>query len=272
MFSQLVFGKKGEPVILEVFLDRSIYEKFRVYTVQNCLEESDAVARVLERGMVNYWLHIFKQMKTSYLQLKELLEEYKKDNELLSGLQRENERLKDILQKKLGGSEMKIRRKLPIDEGDQRRRNYLISALEAVERSKKVQLKVSIPYEVAERLRQFLKEKGILESQGIPLLIQYGLSEESGEELERLKNEMSVEAAQKLWGEYAVMRFKAYEYFMGNKALVMRLSSILQENGMLKRRLKTEGLEKLIPKNEWGGWNNSIVDTYYQKYVFGGSL
>ena len=103
MFSRLIFGKKGEPVTLEVFLDHSIYEKFRAYMVQNCLEESNAVVKVLERGMANYWLHEFKQMKTSYLQLKKLLEGYKKDNELLNALRIENKRLRDILENDLKG-------------------------------------------------------------------------------------------------------------------------------------------------------------------------
>ncbi|MEM3579050.1 MAG: hypothetical protein QXL54_02355 [Candidatus Bathyarchaeia archaeon] len=164
---------------------------------------------------------------------------------------------------------MKIKRNRPSDEERQRRRNDLISALEAIESREKVRLKVVIPYEAAEKLRWFLKEKGILEGQGIPLLIQYGLSSESEEELEKLKNEMKSKTAQKLWGEYAIMKFKAYEYFMENKAMVMRLSSMLQENRMLKRRVKTEGLQKLIPKNEWDGWDDSTVDAYYQKYVFG---
>lgn len=164
---------------------------------------------------------------------------------------------------------MKIKRNRPSNEERQRRRNDLISALEAIESREKVRLKVVIPYEAAEKLRWFLKEKGILEGQGIPLLIQYGLSSESEEELEKLKNEMKSKTAQKLWGEYAIMKFKAYEYFMENKAMVMRLSSMLQENRMLKRRVKTEGLQKLIPKNEWDGWDDSTVDAYYQKYVFG---
>lgn len=109
----------------------------------------------------------------------------------------------------------------------------------------------------------------MLESHGIPLLIQYGLSNESEEELERLKNEMRSKAAQKLWGEYAVMKFKAYEYFMENRAMVMGLSNMLQENRMLKRRLEMKGLQKPIPRDEWDGWYDSIVDAYYQKYIFG---
>lgn len=163
---------------------------------------------------------------------------------------------------------MKIKRNRPSIEELQKRRNDLISALEAVESREKVRLKVAIPYETAEKLRHFLEEKGILESQGIPLLIQYGLSSESEEELEMLKNEMKTDTAHKLWGEYAVIKFKAYEYFMENRAMVIMLPSMLQENKMLKRRLKIKRLQKLIPKDEWDSWNNSIVDAYYQKYVF----
>jgi len=146
--------------------------------------------------------------------------------------------------------------------------NDLISALEAIESREKVHIKVAIPYEAAEKLSHFLKEKGIPESQGIPLLIQYGLSSESEEKLESLKNEMKSKAAQNLWGKYAVMKFRAYEYFMENKAMVMRLPNILNENKSLKRRLKTKGLRKLIPKDEWDNWNKLRIDNFYRKYIF----
>jgi hypothetical protein len=99
MFSRLVFGKKGEPAVLEAFLDKSTYELFRDYVMKNRLSESDAVVKILERGMANYWLFEFKQMKTSYMRIKKLFVELKKDNELLKAMQMENERLKDILEK-----------------------------------------------------------------------------------------------------------------------------------------------------------------------------
>jgi hypothetical protein len=38
-------------------------------------------------------------MKTSYMRIKKLFVELKKDNELLKAMQMENERLKDILEK-----------------------------------------------------------------------------------------------------------------------------------------------------------------------------
>jgi hypothetical protein len=37
MFSQLVFGGKGEPTVLEAFLDKSIYEGFSDYVMKNYL-------------------------------------------------------------------------------------------------------------------------------------------------------------------------------------------------------------------------------------------
>jgi hypothetical protein len=99
MFSRLVFGKKGEPAVLETSLDKSTYERFRDYVMKNRLSKSDAVVKILERGMANYWLFEFKQMKASYMHIKKLFEELKKVNELLKAMQMENEQLKSILEK-----------------------------------------------------------------------------------------------------------------------------------------------------------------------------
>jgi hypothetical protein len=100
MFSRLVFGKKGEPAVLETFLDKSTYERFRDYVIKNHLSESEAVVKILERGMANYWLFEFKQVKANYMHIKKLFEEFKKDNKLLKAIQVENEQLKNILEKK----------------------------------------------------------------------------------------------------------------------------------------------------------------------------
>jgi uncharacterized membrane protein YiaA len=54
MFSRLVFSKKGEPAVLEAFLDKSTYERFRDYVMKNRLSESDAVVRIWSVG----WLII----------------------------------------------------------------------------------------------------------------------------------------------------------------------------------------------------------------------
>jgi cell shape-determining protein MreC len=98
MFSRLIFRKKGESAILEAFLDNSTYERFKAYVAANSLNESNAMVKILERGMANFWAHEFKQMKTSYLHIKKLFEEFKRDNELLNALQKENEQLKSTLE------------------------------------------------------------------------------------------------------------------------------------------------------------------------------
>jgi hypothetical protein len=99
MFSRLVFGRKGEPAVLEAFLDKSTYEGFRNYVMKNNFSESEAIVKILELGMANYWLFEFKQTKASYMHIKKLFEGFKKDNELLKAMQMENERLKNILEK-----------------------------------------------------------------------------------------------------------------------------------------------------------------------------
>ncbi|WEU39815.1 MAG: hypothetical protein OdinLCB4_004915 [Candidatus Odinarchaeum yellowstonii] len=99
MLNRIVFGKRGEPAVLDVFLDKSAYERFRDFVMKNHLSESDAIAKILERGMANYWLIEFKLMKESCMRLKKLFSEYKKDNELLRTIQIENEQLKNILKK-----------------------------------------------------------------------------------------------------------------------------------------------------------------------------
>jgi hypothetical protein len=98
MFSRIVFNKKGEPAIIDVFLDHPTYEKFKKYMIENDLDESSTLVKILKRGMTNYWLQEFKQMKESYLHMKKLFTEYKKDNEILKALQEENEQLRKILE------------------------------------------------------------------------------------------------------------------------------------------------------------------------------
>lgn len=141
----------------------------------------------------------------------------------------------------------------------------LITALEEIG---KVHLKVTISHEVAVKLDQFLKEKGLWKSHGFSMLIQYGLSEENEEELERLKLEMQSKRGRELWGEYCIMKFRAYEYFMENKAITMKLRFLLSENRLLKKKLENEGLQSYLSKNEWDSWNEAVIDNYYRKYVF----
>jgi len=153
------------------------------------------------------------------------------------------------------------------EQVSQRRHVDLITALEAIERREKARLKVAIPHEVAEKLEQFLKEKGLPERQGIPLLIEYGLSDESEEELEKLKTEKQSQMGH-LWGSHAIMKFKAYEYFMENNAIIMRLPFLLSKNRSLKLRLEKEGLQSCVSQDELDSWDESKVNEFYCKYVF----
>jgi len=149
----------------------------------------------------------------------------------------------------------------------QRRRADLITALEAIENREKACLKVAIPPEVAEKLEQFLKEKGLLKRQGIPLLIEYGLSDESEEELEKLKLEKESQMHH-MYGTYCTMKFRAHEYFMENKTLTVGLSSLLSRNQLLKQRLVEEGLQRYLFQDEWDSWDEAKIDEFFRKYVF----
>jgi hypothetical protein len=93
-------GKKDVLVTIDVFIDHTTYGRFRAYTAENVLEEGAALMQVLERGMANYWLQEFKQLKQNYLPMKKLFEEYKRDNEALKALEKQNEQLQGILERK----------------------------------------------------------------------------------------------------------------------------------------------------------------------------
>jgi len=164
---------------------------------------------------------------------------------------------------------MKINKSKPSnkEQVSQRRHADLIIALEAIESREKARLKVAIPHEVAEKLEQFLKGKGLFERQGIPLLIEYGLSDESEEELEKLKLEKESQMHH-LYGTYCNMKFRAYGYFMENKVITIRLSSLLSKNQSLKQKLVEQGLQRYLSQDEWDNWNEAKVNKFFRKYVF----
>jgi hypothetical protein len=64
------------------------------------------------------------------------------------------------------------------------------------------------------------------------------------------------------------MKFRAYEYFMENKAITMRLSFALSKNQSLKQELVEEGLQSCISQDEWDNWNEARVNEFFRKYVF----
>lgn len=100
MLGHMVRKRKGAPVVIDVFLDHSAYDRFRAYIAKNGFNESEALANVLERGMANYWLQEFKQLKQDYLPMEKMFTEFKRDNELLKALEHQNKELKEILEDK----------------------------------------------------------------------------------------------------------------------------------------------------------------------------
>jgi hypothetical protein len=154
------------------------------------------------------------------------------------------------------------------EEISQKRRADLISALEEIDSHEKSRLKVAIPFEVAEKMEIFLKEKGLLRKQGIQMLIEYGLSEENDNELRNLESERKSQFNY-LYDNYCRMKFRAYEFLIENKVLTRALTFLLSENQSLKNRLKNEEFQCYVPKDEWDNWDNAVIDDYYRKYVFG---
>jgi len=101
MFGCVFRKKKCAPVTIDVFLDRATNDRFRAFMEKNGLYENTALVQVLERGMANYWLQVFKQMRQNYSLLERSFEEYSKDNEVLSELEQQTEWLRSFLETKL---------------------------------------------------------------------------------------------------------------------------------------------------------------------------
>jgi len=153
-------------------------------------------------------------------------------------------------------------------QSSQSQSRNLKAFLEDAETRDKVRLSVTIPDSEAESFRKFLSEKGLSQSYGIPLLMQYALSDENEEELEKLRLEKDSKVGRSLYSEYAAMNFQAYEYFMENKRITMKLNLLLSENHSLKKRLEDEGLQNCVFKDEWDDWDKARVDEFFDKYVF----
>ena len=98
----------------------------------------------------------------------------------------------------------------------------------------------------------------------IPLFLEFGLSEESREELERDKSEMW-----KVSSRYAAMSFQTSEYYAKNSAITMGLRFRLQENRALKKKLKEMDLGGCVSEDEWDNWNDNFINELYRIYVFG---
>jgi len=149
------------------------------------------------------------------------------------------------------------RRKAPL----QSRYFDLSTISKKIESRNRIRVNVPIPYDVAERVDQFLRGKGLPKTSGIRKLIEYGLSNENEEELEKLRTEMQTS---NLWGRYATMKFFSYQYFMENMVLTLKLGVLMTENHALKAELVEKGFRVADQDNYW---DEGKKDEFWQKYI-----
>ena len=142
-----------------------------------------------------------------------------------------------------------------------------VNILEVRESKDRVHLRVTFSGEFYNELHQFLEQKGYLflgrEKEGISLLLELGLSEESHDELERNKNEMAKESSR-----YAAMSFQTSEYYARNSAIAMGLRIHLEKNRSLKQKLKELGLGSYVSEDDWDNWDDNFIEELYRRYVF----
>jgi hypothetical protein len=142
-----------------------------------------------------------------------------------------------------------------------------VRILEAKESEGSVYLRLAMSREFYNELYEFLEHKGYVcfgrEKAGISLLLEFGLSEESHETLERNKDEMS-----EMSSSYATMNFQTSEYYARNSAITRGLRIHLQENKSLKRKLKEQDAGSRLPEDEWDKWDDDFINELYRRYVF----
>jgi hypothetical protein len=142
-----------------------------------------------------------------------------------------------------------------------------IRILEIRESEGKVFLRVAISFEFYNELNGFLTRNRLTywgnDRKVIPILLEYGISDDSDEELERQQDEMT-----KVGSRYAAINFQTAEYYARNSAIAMGLRLHLQENRSLKRKLKKIGLGEYVSEDEWDNWDNNFIDELYRRYVF----
>jgi len=127
-----------------------------------------------------------------------------------------------------------------------------------------INLKLSVPRTFHESLKKFMKEHGLDPKFDVRKILEYGLAEESDEELERLEIER-LNPSSEVHSMYAITKFKAYENLTYNKTLARGLPFLVLENESLRRVLHEEGLTN-SPESKW---TRERIDDFQRKYVFG---
>jgi len=100
-----------------------------------------------------------------------------------------------------------------------------LKILEARESGDRVYLRVAISGEFYNELYEFLERTGLTcwgnDKKAVPLFLQFGLSEESREELERIKGEFL-----KVSSRHAAMSFQTSEYYAKSSTIAMGLRQV----------------------------------------------
>jgi len=127
-----------------------------------------------------------------------------------------------------------------------------------------IHLKLSVPRSFADTLRGFVKDHGLHPKFDVRKILEYGLVQESDEELERLERERC-QPSSEVHANYARTKFRAYENLMDNKALTLKLQFFVSENEQLRRLSHEKGLIDSIDTK----WTREKIDEFQRKYLFG---
>lgn len=89
---------KDAPIILDICLEKDLYEKLKNNARLNSISESEELSAALKRGMRDYWLHVIKHDRERYAVIARLFEQSQRDSILLEQIVKQNEDYRMILQ------------------------------------------------------------------------------------------------------------------------------------------------------------------------------
>ena len=142
-----------------------------------------------------------------------------------------------------------------------------VHILEAIKmKDCRVCLNVAMKQDFYDELYMFLKQKGYIslkrEKEGIELILEFGLSKEKRNNLEKIRDEMRDSS-------YAAVKYKCYKYYKENQAITIGLNIHLQNNKLLKKKLMEHGMDDYVSEDDWDDWSEKTIDGLYRRYVFG---
>ncbi len=130
-----------------------------------------------------------------------------------------------------------------------------------------VSLELSFGEEFWTKLEGFIGERiGFLGARqrddAISLLLQWGAPEDY--------KPASLTTVEKfaIMGDWSSLHWKLHDCFKDNQAIAMGLRIHWETNRSLKRRLAELKGAGAVPKNEWDGWDDDDLDSFYKKHVF----